>query len=223
MQPSRGVRLALLVIGSAPTRRMYADYLGWRGVSVREVPSGEAALDHLTAFTPDAIVVEDRLQDGSGLDFTRTLRRMRSTALLPVVMLSSDVFGIDAARAAANGCDLLLTVPCLPEALFRALSELVERRATEPRQPPPDSWLFVCDDASVMILRTGDGTLAIYGPGQKRRTCTFDSELELVTFQVRFERRLVASGYLLEALRTDRRVTDDKERIPDGVDRRAVS
>jgi CheY-like chemotaxis protein len=223
MQPPPGLRSALMVIGSASTRWMYADYLGWRGVSVREVPSAGAALDYLSAFTPDVTVIEDRLPDSSGLELVRALRRYRGTSFLPVALLSSDVFGIDGARAKKYGCDLLLTVPCLPESLFTSLVELVQQRAAEPRPMAPDSWLFVSEDRSVMIVRTREHAVKICGPGHKRRRYRFASELEMVTFQVRYEHRLVNEGYMLEAFRTDRRVHTDRRRIPAGIDRRASS
>jgi CheY-like chemotaxis protein len=210
-----------MVIGSAPTRWMYADYLGWRGVRVREVATAAAALDHLSAFTPDAAVIEDRLADSSGLDLVRALRRCRGTSSLPIALLSGDVFAIDEARAKACGCDLLLLVPCLPDALLTSLVHLVEARAADPRRAPPDSWLFVRRDASVMIVRTGDHAIRICGPGGKRRVFTFASELDLVTFQVRYEQRLVNGGYMLEALRTDRRGQPDRRRAPRGAERRA--
>src|SRR5918999_2195271 len=51
-----GLRSGLIVTASAATRRMYAEYLAWRGVSVREVTNATAALDHLSAFIPDVVV-----------------------------------------------------------------------------------------------------------------------------------------------------------------------
>jgi CheY-like chemotaxis protein len=210
-----------MVIGSAPTRRMYADYLLWRGVGVREVASAVAAIDYLTAFTPDAAVIEDRLSDSTGLDLVRTLRRCRATSRLPIALLSSDVFGIDETKASAHGCDLLLTIPCLPEALLTSLVQLVERRAAEPRLSPPDSWLFLKGGVSVRVVRTGDYGITICGPGHKRRELTFPTELDLVAFQVRYEQRLVKAGFAPEPFRAERRLRRDRRRIARGPDRRA--
>jgi DNA-binding response OmpR family regulator len=194
-----------MVIASAPTRSMYADYLGWRGVRVREVASAVAALEYLSTFTPDAAVIEERLTDASGFDLVRTLRRCRATAVLPIALLSSDVFRMNEQQAKARGCDTLLVVPCLPEALLAALVELVQTRAAQPRDPPPDRWLFVGREACVLIMRTSERALRICGPGQMRREFAFPSELELVAFQVRHEERLVDEGYALDVSRTDRR------------------
>ncbi len=207
-----------MVIASAPTRRMYADYLGWRGVTVREVITVFAALDHLSAFTPDAAVIENRLDDGTGLDLVRTLRRRRATSFLPIALLSSDVFGIDLERARACGCDTLLNVPCLPEAMFLALVQLVEDRSVVPPQPPPDTWLFANGHDSVLLTRADDCVLQVSGPGAKRRTFVFRNELDLIRFQVRYERRLVHAGFLLEGFRTERRTATRRSRRR--VDRR---
>ena len=210
-----------MVIASAPTRWMYADYFTWRGIQVREVASALAALDHLSAFSPDAAVIEERLGDWTGLDLVRALRRCRATAVLPVALLSTDVFGLDESKAKACGCDVLLVLPCLPETLLRSLVDLVQMRAADPRPAPTDSSLFVNRDDSVMMLRTSDHVLRISGPGKRRRAFTFQNELDRATFQVRYEQRLANAGYVLEAFRTDRRAAAaDRRQSRRGADRR---
>jgi DNA-binding response OmpR family regulator len=199
---------------------MYADYLGWRGIDVREVVSATAALDQLSTFTPDAAVVEDRLTDARGLDLVRALRRRRRTSRLPLALLSSDVFGIDTARARASGCDRLLSVPCLPETLYDALVHLVIERAREAPRPQPDSWLFVGADAAVMILRQAERELKICGPGRRRRVRQFASEVDLLRFQVRLEERLAGKGFVLEGFCADRRRGGDRREAPRAEERR---
>jgi DNA-binding response OmpR family regulator len=214
-----GLRSALIVTASAATRRMYAEYLGWRGMSVREVTNAAAALDHLAAFTPDVIVIEDRLDDGRGVDLVLTLRRSRRTSRIPIALLSADVFGMTPVRAHRFGCDLLIPVPCLPDALFDALAQLVEDGADEHEMDGLDSWLFVRDEESVMIARRGAFELTVCGPGWKRGIYRFASELELSTFQADYEHRLVNTGFIFEAFREDRR-HDDPHAEYDGPERR---
>ena len=217
---AHGLRSALIVTASAATRRMYAEYLGWRGVSVREVTTAAAALDHLSAFTPDVVVVEDRLEDGRGVDLILTMRRSRRTSRIPIALLSADVFGMNPVRAHRFGCDLLIPIPCLPDALFDALDRLADDGASHRESDVLDSWLFVRDEESVWIARRGDFELAISGPGWKRRIYQFNSELELSTFQADYEQRLVNTGFTFEAFREDRREPGDLEVEYVGPERR---
>jgi CheY-like chemotaxis protein len=210
-----GLRSALIVTASAPTRRMYADYLEWRGVSVREVASAAAALDHLSAFTPDVVIIEDRLEDARGVDLALTLRRSRRTSDIPIALLSTDVFGMTPERAKRFGCDLLLPVPCLPGALFDALEQLVSDGASR-RAPDVDAWLFVRGDESVRIARRGELELTVWSPGGKRNAYRFRSDLELSMFQADCEQRLVYTGFTFEAFRDERRRGTDRR----GSDRR---
>src|ERR671924_368298 len=89
---SGALRAVLIVTGSERTRRMYAEYLGWRGVAVREVDGAAAAIRELASFRPDVVVTEDRLPDSTGQELVRALRRSRFTFDLPLVLLSSDTF-----------------------------------------------------------------------------------------------------------------------------------
>ena len=66
------VRSALIVSGTFRTRWMYAKYLAWRGLQVRDVSTAAAALDYLTAFTPDVVVIEGRLSDTPAADLRAT-------------------------------------------------------------------------------------------------------------------------------------------------------
>src|SRR5215208_1596046 len=75
--PAAQLGSVLIVTSSHATRRMYAEYLAWRGVTVREVANATAALDHLATFVPDVVLVEDKLEHGRGVDLVLTLRRSR--------------------------------------------------------------------------------------------------------------------------------------------------
>jgi DNA-binding response OmpR family regulator len=200
-----GLRSALIVTASHATRRMYAEYLAWRGVSVHEVTNATAALEHLSAFTPDVVIIEDKLEDGRGVNLVLTLRRSRRTSHIPIALLSGDVFGMTPVRAHRFGCDLLIPIPCLPDALFDAMVQLVNDGVTHRESKVLDSWLFVRGDESVRIVRRGDFELSVFGPGLKRGVCRFGSELELSTYQADYEQRLVNSGFTFEAFCEDRR------------------
>jgi DNA-binding response OmpR family regulator len=177
---------------------MYAEYLAWRGLRVCEVSNATAALDHLSAFTPDVVIIEDKLEGGRGVNLALTLRRSRLTSNIPVALLSTDVFGMTTVRAHRFGCDLLIPIPCLPDALFDALVQLVDDGVTHRESDVLDSWLFVRDDESVSIVRRGEFELSVYGPGSRQGVRRFGSKLELSTYQADFEHRLVNTGFTFE-------------------------
>lgn len=187
---------------------MYAEYLEWKGVHVRELTNATAALEHLAAFTPDVVLIEDRLEDGKGVDLVLTLRRSRQTSGIPIAFLSGDVFAMTPVRARQFGCDLLIPIPCLPDALFDALVQLVDEGTAHRESDFLDSWLFVRGTESVRITREADFELRVCGPGRKRSVYRFESELEVLTFQAEYEHMLVNTGFTFEAFREDRRSID---------------
>jgi DNA-binding response OmpR family regulator len=184
---------------------MYAEYLTWRGVTVREVPNATSALDHLSTFTPDVVLIEDKLEHGRGVDLVLTLRRSRRTSHIPIALLSSDVFGMTPVRANRFGCDLLIPIPCLPDTLFDALLQLAGDGVTQRESAVLDSWLFVRNEESVRIVRRANFELSVCGPRWKRAVYQFHSELELSAYQAGYEQRLVNEGFTFEAFRKDRR------------------
>lgn len=84
------------------------------------------------------------------------------------------------------------------------------------------AWLFTRGDDSVRLVRValkgGRFRLLILGPGVVRRVEEVPDVMTCAMQQAELERRLVAEGFRLEALRSDRRGTADG-RPPDG-DRR---
>lgn len=195
----------LIVTSSHATRRMYAEYLTWRGVAVREVMNAAAALERLSTFTPDVVLIEDKLADGRGVDLVLTLRRSRRTSHIPIALLSGDVFGMTPVRAHRFGCDVLIPIPCLPDTLFDVLEQLVGDGVSHREADVLDSWLFVRNDESVRIVRRGDFELSVSGPRWKRAVHRFRDELELSTYQAGYEQQLVDQGFTFEAFRKDRR------------------
>jgi CheY-like chemotaxis protein len=203
--PAVGLGSALIVTASHATRWMYAEYLAWRGVTVWEVASAADALERLSRFMPDVILIEDKLEDARGVDLVLTLRRSRQTSHIPIALLSGDVFGMTPVRAHRFGCDLLIPIPCLPDMLFHALAQLVDDGVAHRESDVLDSWLFVRHDESVRIVRRGELELSVCGPKWKRAVYRFRSELELSTYQAAYEQRLVDEGFTFEAFRNDRR------------------
>ena len=120
------LRSALIVSGTFRTRWMYAKYLAWRGLQVRDVSTAAAARDYLTAFTPDVVVIEGTPSDATAADLVRDIRSIPTLKNVPVVRLESYTFG----RAVEDDgdWDVRLTVPCLPDHLLETMQQALERR-----------------------------------------------------------------------------------------------
>src|SRR5258705_3731302 len=201
--PRASLGSILIVTSSRATRTMYAEYLVWRGVAVLEVKNATAALEHFSMSTPDVVLVEDKLEDGRGVDLVLTLRRSRKTSKIPIALLSGDVFGMNPVRAHRFGCDLLIPIPCLPDTLFDALVQLAGDGVTHRESNELDSWLFVRNDESVRLVRRGEFELSVSGPKWKRAVYRFHSQLGISTLQAGYEDALGEQRVSLLGFRND--------------------
>jgi CheY-like chemotaxis protein len=96
---------------------------------VHEAASVDEALAHGAAVSPDLVVTDTVLPDGSGLDLLAGLRRSGSTARFLVVTAEPT----EAVRARADAAGALA---CLAKPIdARLLLDLVERRGLEPAVP----------------------------------------------------------------------------------------
>ncbi len=193
---------------------MYGEYLTWRGIDVREVDTAAAAVRELSRFRPDVVVTEERLPDSTGLELVRALRRSGQTFHLPLVLLCSDTFAIKPDDRERYGCDRILLVPLLPEALLDVLHAVVYERTAQSAEYPFPSSLFTRNEESVWIVRTTVVELCVAGPNTERSVYSFEHEHELQSFQADYEQRLTRSGYTLEAAGDDRRSGRDRRQLP---------
>jgi CheY-like chemotaxis protein len=203
---------------------MYGEYLTWRGIDVREVGTAAAAVRELSRFLPDVAVTDDRLPDSTGPELIRALRRSEYTFDLPLVLLCSDTFAIQADQPERYGCDRILIVPLLPELLLDVLRVVVHERENGRNARSFQSSLFTRNGDSVWIVRTTGMELCVAGPDRERNVFTFETERELQSFQAEYEQRLTLGGYALTEAGGDRRSGRDRRQLPrpDVPERRSV-
>jgi CheY-like chemotaxis protein len=98
---------------------------GWLeicGASVATVGSIDAALDRLRVETPDLLLVDLHLPDGSGWDLLERVRAsLPGAADLPTVAITG--FPADETAARRHGVRHVVTKPIAPEALADALND----------------------------------------------------------------------------------------------------
>ncbi len=109
------------------------------GHTARAVYGGEQALDEVTRFAPDTVLLDIGLPGISGIEVGRRLRARRDAPRLTLIAVSG--YGQDADRAAtaAAGFDGHLVKPVTPEDVERALASSAGARSNraEPARATP--------------------------------------------------------------------------------------
>lgn len=131
MEPSVQPRKRILVVDdSHAVRELWHDWLTIWGFEVDEATNGVEAVEKARAHTPDLVLMDWTMPVLDGLQATTRLKADQTTAAVPVVALSADVFAPTPQEALAAGCDQFLGKPVTPQCLLDGI-----RRAI--RQPRP--------------------------------------------------------------------------------------
>jgi CheY-like chemotaxis protein len=105
---------------------MYSRYLKTKRCEVFVAPDGAIAIEKAAWLCPDVIVMDLAMPRVDGWTATARLKASSWTRRIPVIVLSAVELSGDAARTA--GCDVFLTKPCTPDALWEQIQAVLERR-----------------------------------------------------------------------------------------------
>jgi two-component system, OmpR family, phosphate regulon response regulator PhoB len=97
------------------------------GFEVVRTGSGEEALLLALETAPDLVILDWMVEDLSGIEVCRRLRRSRETARLPIIMLSARAEEGDRVRALETGADDYVTKPFSPPELVARARALLRR------------------------------------------------------------------------------------------------
>jgi DNA-binding NtrC family response regulator len=116
----------ILVVDDEPNIRLtFRTALESAGWPVAEAADGQSALDALRQSSYSLVLLDLRMP---GLDGMETLRRMRDEQIgVPVVMITAHGSIPDAVEAMRLGAIDFVSKPVTPEALRRAVAEILER------------------------------------------------------------------------------------------------
>lgn len=141
----------LLVEDEGPNRDLVAAILGSNlgaglgPIELRQSATLAEARAHVRGWSPDLILLDIRLPDGSGLDLVRDLPGVGQPGRPAVVVMSASVLPQHRAMAQAAGVDAFLGKPYRPTDLTSLLAGLAEGRAGRTAthgqaesQPKPD-------------------------------------------------------------------------------------
>lgn len=126
--PAPDAPLILLVDDFDDALDIYGTYLEHHGYRVEVARNGAEAIDQARATRPQVILLDLRMPVLDGVGVLRELRRDEQFATVPIVALTAHA--LDGERQAAEnaGFDMVVSKPCLPDALLAIVDELVTAR-----------------------------------------------------------------------------------------------
>jgi phosphoribosyl 1,2-cyclic phosphodiesterase/CheY-like chemotaxis protein len=127
MNHSPAPRRVLVVDDSPLIRALERRTLEVEGFEVREVATALGVEEEIAAFSPDVVVSDIMMPGRNGIDLCRALQANPNTASLPVILASAKDFDADKRAALEAGASFYLVKPFAPEALVRAVRQVLNR------------------------------------------------------------------------------------------------
>jgi CheY-like chemotaxis protein len=126
--------VVVLVQPHDDNRDMYAEFFRLHGVAVLAFADAE---DALRVAQLASVVVTDvhRVGNLNGIALLERLRQDERTSDVPVLVVTASPLPSDRVRAEAAGCNMFLTMPCVPDELLRAVRRVLLARSN----PKPDT------------------------------------------------------------------------------------
>lgn len=123
--------LILVVDDEAAIARLIRRTLEAEGYAVRTADRGEQALEILDDARPDLVILDLMMP---GIDGFETLRRIRSTSQVAVIMLTARTADADRLKGFHGGVDDYLTKPFNPDELVARVAAILRRTAGAAKQ-----------------------------------------------------------------------------------------
>ncbi len=180
----------LLVEDDATAREPLRDILAASGYRVLEADTIEAAKHLFTRQSPDLVVLDVHLPDGTGLEFCKAVRAHKTRAATPIIMLTGAGRLDDKTAGFSAGADHYLVKPIDPQELVLWVRSLLRRAMAElePGDRIEAGDLTVDLAAHVVRFKGADITdLTV-------------KELELFSFLVRSRPKPLTRKYILSCL-----------------------
>lgn len=158
------------------------------GYDVVTTPDGDEAMLLASEQTPDLVVLDWMIEGTSGIEVCRRLRRSKTTAHVPIVMLTARETEDDRVRGLETGADDYVTKPFSPRELIARVAAVMRRI----RPALAGETLTVGDlslDATAHRVARRGHTLAL-GP----------TEFRLLKFLMEHPGRVFSRSQLLDAV-----------------------
>ncbi|MFE0019343.1 TMAO reductase system sensor histidine kinase/response regulator TorS [Mesorhizobium sp. NPDC059054] len=140
-----GAALDLLVVEDDDATRMVAsEVLEKAGHRVKAVSSGYVALEAITEFRPDLVVMDVSMPGMDGIETMDRIRTVLAMPDLPVVAMSAHVFKADIERYLDAGVDAFVAKPIVHEHLLDAIASQTGRQDGQSTASAEALDMFAC-------------------------------------------------------------------------------
>jgi two-component system phosphate regulon response regulator PhoB len=173
-----GSRHILIVEDERAIREMIAFGLKRNGFEVGQAGDAEAARASIAARRPDLVLIDWMLPQISGLELARSLKAVRETQELPIIMLTARGEEHDRVTALDSGADDYVTKPFSARELLARINAVLRRAASMKSTEVIDAeGLFL--DTEGHRVTVGDATVQL-GPTEYRLLSFFMTHPERV-------------------------------------------
>jgi CheY-like chemotaxis protein len=114
---------ALIVEDEPEANKLLAMLVQFRGYRTDSAFNGREALAKVDREPPDIVFLDLMLPDVNGYEVCKALKGRKSTALIPVVMVTARVAAENRLRSYAIGADRYIAKPYTPDQIYEALDE----------------------------------------------------------------------------------------------------
>lgn len=115
----------LVVDDSLTDRRVLTTYLEQIGLTVLDVNSAEEAMEKLSQYQPNLIVLDVVMGGKSGFEMCRTLKADNNTKPIPVILCSSKSTEADKIWGDVVGADAYIAKPVDRDELISKVKQLI--------------------------------------------------------------------------------------------------
>lgn len=117
---------ALVVEDTLTEREIFTSCLRRGGLNVLTASNAEEALEKITTYKPDIILLDIVLPGRSGFELCRELKADAETSKIPVVMCSTKGTDMDKFWGMKQGADAYIPKPVDQEELLRTVKQLIK-------------------------------------------------------------------------------------------------
>lgn len=114
--------VALVVDDSSLAREVITKYLHQSGFHVLTASSGEEAIEQISKYKPNIIILDIVLPGRSGFAVCRDLKATAETTNIPVILCSNKKTNADRFWGLKQGADAYLCKPVVEEELLRTVN-----------------------------------------------------------------------------------------------------
>jgi DNA-binding response OmpR family regulator len=115
----------LVVDDSLTDRKVLITYLQQAGLTVFDAESAEEAMEKLSQYEPNLIILDVVMGGKSGFEMCRTLKANINTKLIPVILCSSKSTEADKMWGDVVGADAYLAKPVDRDELINKVQQLI--------------------------------------------------------------------------------------------------